>query len=143
MQRQLQTFWHWDVTSLKWLQQWHAIFENKWKELIILMAFKLQILPTLKHGRWHQHVEKILNIHATEKSFCFLFVVSFFLSVNFPFILDFPWTLGINFTGIKNSNIGEIFYYLFWIDYSYFVCAQYIFVCFDSDLIMNLPFFPD
>lgn len=23
---------------------------------------------------WHQHVEKNLNIHATEKSFCFLFV---------------------------------------------------------------------
>jgi hypothetical protein len=27
---------------------------------------------------WHQHVEKNLNIHATEKSFCFLFVISFF-----------------------------------------------------------------
>jgi hypothetical protein len=67
----------------------------------------------------------------------------FSLCVNFSFILDFPWTLGINFAGIKNSNIGEVFYYWFWIDYSCFVCAQYIFVCCDSQLIMHLPFFLD
>jgi len=34
----------------------------------------------------------------------------------------------MNFAGIKNSNIGEIFYYLFWIDYTYFVCVLSIFL---------------
>ena len=79
------------------------------REIIILTALRLQILPTLKCGRWHQHVEKHLNIHATEKSCYFLFMVNVFWCVNFPFILDLPWTLGINFAGIKDSSIGAAF----------------------------------
>lgn len=100
--RELQTFWHCNITSQRWLQVTVAMLENTFQEIKhnLYVELRLQKVPIMKHGKWYQHIENKLDIYSTEEPSCFVYVIKMFQFVNF---LTPSWTLHYE-SGVCNSQ---------------------------------------